>query len=134
MDEQTSRTTTTLLSLAVVERLDGIIAEVRARGAAGVLGALDSYGRIVDWASDLACEHGTAQQWAAASAEGVHVAANLGPLTLVEIEVRAMRAIEGALAGAQGTVTYTPTPSTAIAWYLAVARAAGFEAPGEDRG
>jgi hypothetical protein len=136
MGEQTraGRMTTTLLSLAIVERLDAIIAEVRERGDAGVLGALDSYGRIVDWASDLACEHGTAEQWATASREGAHVAANLGSLTLVEIEVGAMRAIEGALAGAQGTVTYTPTPSTAIAWYLDVARAAGFEAPGEDRG
>ncbi len=134
MSEQTGRMTTTLLSLAVVERLDGIIDEVRDRGDAGQPGALDSYGRIVDWASDLATEHGTAAQWERASREAVHHVANLGPLTLVEIEVGAMRAVEGALAGAQGTVTYVPTPSTAIWWYLDVARAAGFEAPGEDVG
>jgi hypothetical protein len=131
---ETRRMTTVLLSPAVVERLDRIIAEVQETGEAGQPWSLDSYGRIVQWASDLACNHGTAEQWTHASREAVHDVANLGTLMLVEIDDTAMRHIEGTLAGAQGVVTYTPTPSTAIWWLLDVARAAGFEAPGEDLG
>lgn len=133
MDEQTGRMTSALLSLATVERLDAIVAEVRRLGYGGVPGALDSYGRIVGWAADVAGEIGSAEQWAAAACDDVHAAANGGALTLVEIGVEAMAAIDRALAGAQGTVTYTPTPSTAIAWFLDVCRAAGCPAPGEGR-
>jgi len=132
-EHTTSRTTTTLLSLNVLDRLDRIVAAVKASGDAGEPGALDCYSRIIDWAADMATEHGTREQWAHASSEAAHDVANLGPLSVVEIEVGAMASIEGALAGAQGTVTYTPTPSTAVWWYLGVARAAGFWAPGEDR-
>lgn len=120
------------VELATVERLDAIIEDVRAAGEAGQPGALDSYSRIIDWAADHACNSGTPEQWAHAERESLHRAATLGPLVLIEVDVDVERALCGAVAAAQGTVTYEPVYATAIAWFLDVARQCGHPAPGED--
>jgi hypothetical protein len=127
--EQAAPMAPALLSLRIVDRLDRITATATACDTAPH--PLTSYSQIIDYALHLAGTHGTADQWAHASREELHAAANAGPLTLVDVEAGVLRAVEEALSRAQDVVLYTPTTSTAIAWLLDVARSAGYPVPGD---
>lgn len=132
MDEQATMVVI-LVELATVERLDRIItATTRQRtGGEREAGDLDSYTAVIDWVTDIVHDDSTPEHWAHADHEAYHRAATDGPLVLIEVEDAAARALDGALAAMQGTVTYMPTYGTAISWFLNVARLSGHPAPGE---